>query len=286
MNSKLKGLLSSNKTLLMGILNVTPDSFSDGGEFSSLESAVHRAEKMISQGADILDIGGESTRPGAASVSASEELQRVLPILQAVKKKSSFVLISTDTNKAEVAEEVLQNGADIINSLGGFDFDDNLANVISNSGCSIMLYHIQGKPRTMQHEPNYSNVVKEILEWFEKQIKIAEKFNISKSRLILDPGIGFGKTLEHNLEILRYFSEFKSLGCELAIGVSRKSHIGKLLQEELHLKELPDAHSRLDGSLAETAVAVLAGANIVRTHDVLETKKFLAVLDRIKNQEL
>ncbi len=272
----------------MGILNVTPDSFSDGGlYFDDVAKAVARVEQMIEEGADIIDIGGESTRPGSASISPEEELKRIVPIIGAVSNKlGDKIMLSIDTYKSSVAREALREGADMINSLGGFTFDNTLADVAAASGCPMVIYHIQGEPRTMQAGSIvYRDVIDDIAVFFQKEIYFGLSKGMKREQFILDPGIGFGKTLEHNLEIIKRLHEFQRLDLPLLIGVSRKSHLGKLLQERLGLPQMPGASERLEASLAETAVAVLKGASIVRTHDVLPTVKFLTVLDALKYDE-
>lgn len=271
------------ETRIMGILNVTPDSFSDGGLYLETEKALARAKEMIEEGADIVDVGGESTRPGSEPISVKEELARVLPIVKAIKKETGKeTVVSIDTYKSAVAKACFEGGANMINSLGGFTFDADLAKVVAEHDCKIVLYHIKGQPKTMQAAPVYQDVVAEIKEFFEAQITYGVKNGIERSRFILDPGIGFGKTLEHNLEIIKRFEEFKSFGLPLMVGVSRKSHLGLILKEALGLKEIPKPEERVEAGLAEVAMAVLKGASIVRTHDVLATKKFLAVLDKLK----
>lgn len=284
----LSNKLFTKKTIVMGILNVTPDSFSDGGlYFDDFAKAVSRVEQMIGEGVDIIDIGGESTRPGSSQISPEEELRRIIPIIGIVREKlGNRITLSIDTYKSSVAREALQKGADMINSLGGFTFDNNLADVIADGNCPIVIYHIKGEPRTMQEGSIvYKDVIDDILVFFQEQIDFGISKGVKREQFILDPGIGFGKTLENNLEILKRLHEFQKFDLPLLIGVSRKSHLGKLLQEKLGLMKMPTASERLEGSLAETAVAVLKGASIVRTHDVLPTKKFLAVLDAIKNYE-
>ena len=278
---------SDKKTLVMGILNVTPDSFSDGGlYFDDIAKAVARVEQMIEEGADIIDIGGESTRPGSDPISQEEELKRIIPIIDAVSNKpGDKVMLSVDTYKSSVAKMALQAGAHIINSLGGFTFDKTLADVVATTGCPIVIYHIKGEPRTMQASIVYKDVIDEIVVFFQKQIYVGLSRGMKREQFILDPGIGFGKTLEHNVEIIKRLHEFEKLKLPLLVGVSRKGHLGKLLQQRLGLAQMPGASERLEASLAETAVAVLKGASIVRTHDVLPTVKFLAVLDAIKNDE-
>ncbi len=276
------------KTLVMGILNVTPDSFSDGGVyFDDVAKAIARVEQMVEEGADIIDIGGESTRPGSVPISPEEELKRIIPIIGAVSNKpGDKIMLSVDSYKSTVAREALQAGADIINSLGGFTFDNTLADVVASTGCPIVIYHIKGEPRTMQAGSIvYQDVIDDIAVFFQQQIDFGLAKGMKREQFIVDPGIGFGKTLEHNLEIIKRLHEFKKLDLPLLIGASRKSHLGKLLQQRLGLPQMPGASERLEASLAETAVAVLKGVSIVRTHDVLSTVKFLAVLDAIKNDE-
>ncbi len=276
------------KTLVMGILNVTPDSFSDGGlYFDDIAKAVAHVEQMIEEGADIIDIGGESTRPGSTAISLEEELKRIIPVIDAIRNKlGDPVMLSVDTYKSAVAKEALQAGAHMINSLGGFTFDNSLADVVAAFNCPIVIYHIKGEPRTMQAGSiMYSDVIVDIAEFFQKQIGLGLVRGMKREQFILDPGIGFGKTLEQNVEIIKRLQEFETLHLPLLVGVSRKSHLGTLLQQRLGLPHMPGASERLEASLAETAVAVLKGASIVRTHDVLPTVKFLAVLDALKNDE-
>lgn len=272
------------KTLLMGVLNLTPDSFSDGGEyFQNVKKAVERTKEMIEEGADIIDIGGESSRPGSEKIDAKEELDRVLPVIKAIRKEFPGTLLSIDTYKADVAKTALNAVADIINSLGGFLFDKKLADVAAHSGCPVILYHIKGEPKTMQTgEIFYKDVIEEIMTFFQEQIDYGLRKDMKREQFFLDPGIGFGKTVPQNVEIIKRLNEFKKLKLPIVIGVSRKSHLGKLLEQELHLKETPGTSERLEAGLAETAAAVLNGAVIVRTHDVAETKRFLSILDLFK----
>ncbi len=276
----------SKKTLVVGILNVTPDSFSDGGlYFDDIAKAVARVKQMIEEGADIIDIGGESTRPGSTTISPQEELKRIIPVIDAIRKQlGDKVMLSVDTYKSAVAQEALQAGAQMINSLGGFTFDNTLVDVVAAFDCPIVVYHIKGIPQTKQPEfTMYKDIIDEIVVFFQKQIFDGLSHGMKREQFILDPGIGFGKTLEQNIEIIKRLQEFEKLNLPLLIGVSRKGHLGKLLQQRLELAQIPDVSERLEASLAETAVAVLKGASIVRTHDVLPTVKFLAVLDAIKN---
>ena len=284
-NIKRKSIKLGKRTIVMGILNITPDSFSDGGSYyNNVDKALERVKKMHAEGADIIDIGGESSRPGSEQVSREEELSRVIPVIEAARNTlGEKVLLSIDTYKADVAREALVKGVNMINSLGGFIFDHDLANVAAEFACPVILYHINGKPKTMQQgKIFYTDVIADISAFFLKQINFGIRRSMSREQFILDPGIGFGKTVEQNVEIIRRLNEFAALELPLAIGVSRKSHLGELLKQDLHLSKLPEANQRLEAGLAETAIAVLNGAAIVRTHDIAQTKRFLSVLDLFK----
>lgn len=264
---------SSKKPLVMGILNVTPDSFSDGGRYVDFETAQIHAERMLDEGADIIDIGGESTRPGSSAVPVNEELKRVIPVVKRISE-SYDVLISVDTRKAEVAEAALDAGASIINDVSGFS--DDMMRLIASSGAKAVLMHSLWDPDVMQtnvQADTYSDVISDILAWAERRIDAAEDLGVKRSQLIFDPGIGFGKLSSHNLEIVRRCSELKSLGLPLLIGASRKNFIGELT------KKPPS--ERLGGSLAVVA-AVCGCADIVRVHDVTETVDLIKVLDAIR----
>ncbi len=270
----------------MGILNITPDSFSDGGLYKDKNHAVHHAEKMVQEGADIIDIGGESTRPGASEITEDEELKRVIPVIKELKKKLPHLILSIDTRKSAVAQAAVKEGCTIINSLGGFLYDERLANVAANAQVQCLIYHIKGTPKTMQKgKITYDNVIDEISQFFKNQIEIGKKAGMRDEQFIIDPGIGFGKTMEQNFAIIRHLHAFKKLQYPIAIGVSRKSHLGMLLQEQLQLDTLPSVDERLEASLAETAIAIINGATIVRTHDVLQTKKFITTLETIISNE-
>lgn len=269
------------KTKVMGILNVTPDSFSDGGNYyNNLQKAVERAKQMLEEGADYIDIGGESTRPGSENISAEEESKRVVPVILEIRKQLGMdIRLSIDTWKAEVAKNALDAGANMVNSLGGFLFDQKLAQVAAKYSCMIIVYHIKGKPKTMQEgKILYADVTKEISEFFEQQINFGEKQGVNREQFILDPGIGFGKTVEQNLEIIKNVKKFKRFGLPILIGISRKSHLGIMMKAELNIETKPA--ERLEASLAETAIAIQNGVNIIRTHDIMQTKKFLAVLEK------
>lgn len=248
------------RTVVMGVLNVTPDSFYDGGRYAEIESAVGRALQMAEEGADIIDIGGESTRPGSQPVPQEEELRRVLPVIEAVRARVD-VPISIDTTKSRVAEGALQAGACMVNDISGLGFDPRMAEVVAQAGALCCIMHIQGTPQTMQKNPQYTDVVRDISAYFEERLALAERAGIPRRNVWLDPGIGFGKTVEHNLQILRRLREFTAFGLPILIGTSRKSFIGKVLGN------LPP-EDRLEGTAATVAVAILNGANAVRVHDV------------------
>jgi dihydropteroate synthase len=261
-------------TVLMGILNVTPDSFYDGGKRFDSAKALADALEMVDSGAEILDIGGESTRPGAQPVSLEEELRRVLPVIRELRKNSN-VPISIDTYKEAVARAALDAGADIVNDISALRFDREMAALVASEKVPLILMHMQGVPRTMQVEPHYQDVVREVQDFLAERIRIAQEAGIAKRHIIIDPGIGFGKTLAHNLALLKDLGSLNSLGQPLLLGVSRKAFIGKILN-------LAGAEERLEGSLAAAVVAALSGANIVRAHDVSETHRALRVADAIR----
>jgi dihydropteroate synthase len=244
---------------VMGVLNVTPDSFSDGGQYDALERAVPRAHQMVEQGADIIDVGGESTRPGARRVPLREELRRVIPVVERLCSHLK-VPISVDTYKAEVARQALRAGAHMINDISALRFDRRLAQTVADSGAALILMHMKGSPRSMQRAPGYDDVMAEVFAFLAGQVRRAEGAGISRERLVVDPGIGFGKRVEDNLAILNRLGELLSLGLPLLVGVSRKSFIGKVL-------DLP-VEDRLEGTSAAVAMAVARGAHIVRVHDV------------------
>lgn len=260
----------ADRTYIMGILNVTPDSFSDGGEFNRLDIAVKRAKEMVDKGADIIDIGGESTRPGSDPLPLEEELERVLPVIERLSSEID-VPISIDTYKSKVGEAALEAGADIINDITGFKEEPELAKVAAEYGAPVVLMHIQGKPKNMQQNPSYEDLISEILDYLRKSIDIALEAGIAREKIIIDPGIGFGKTTEHNLEIMRRLGEFKSLGQPILLGTSRKSMIGNTL-------DLP-VDERVEGTAATVALGIANGANIVRVHDVKEMARVAKMTD-------
>jgi dihydropteroate synthase len=260
-----------NKVKVMGILNVTPDSFSDGGQFTCVDSALKKVDQMVENGVDIIDIGGESTRPGAAEVSVKDEIVRVIPLLKAIKLRFD-INVSIDTSKAEVMSEAIVHGADMINDVRALQ-NKGCFEVVAQSDIAICLMHMQGMPRTMQHNPQYSNVITDILEFFRQRIDFCERNGINKKRLVLDPGFGFGKTLAHNYEVLAQLALFKSLGLPVLAGISRKSMIGNLLNREVD--------ERLAGSLTAAIVAIQQGANIIRVHDVQESVDAINILKAV-----
>ena len=264
-----KHVFDLKRPLLMGILNITPDSFSDGGKYLTLNEALKHAHEMIEEGVDIIDIGGESTRPGSEPVSADEELKRIVPIIEALKKDSD-IAISVDTYKAEVMKEVIDMDVAMINDVYALK-QPGAIDVIKHSKVGICLMHMQGTPQTMQINPQYTNVVNEVKLFLEARANDLVSEGIDKSRMILDPGFGFGKTFEHNIELLQHLESFQSLKLPLLVGLSRKSFIRKILSGE------HDDH--LSGSIAASIFSVIKGAKILRVHDIKETKSALKVIN-------
>lgn len=261
------------KTYVMGILNVTPDSFSGDGLGGSVEAAVRRAERMVEDGADILDVGGESTRPGAEAVPLEEELRRVIPVIAALAERFP-VPISVDTYKSAVAREALRAGATIVNDISGLRFDPELAAVAAEAGAAVVVMHIQGTPRTMQQNPHYDDLMTEVCNYLQESTALAEAAGIPRAQVVLDPGFGFGKTVAHNLELLRRLRELTSYGQPILMGTSRKSTIGKVLGD------LPP-EERVEGTAATVAIAIQHGADIVRVHDVKEMARVARMTDAI-----
>lgn len=275
--SKITSIQSEfNKVQVMGILNVTPDSFSDGGQFTHFDSALKQVEQMIKNGVDVIDIGGESTRPGAVDVSVQDEIIRVIPLLKAIKSRFD-INVSIDTSKAEVMAEAITFGADMINDVRALQ-NKGCLEVVAQSNIEICLMHMQGMPRTMQENPEYNDIIGDILDFFRQRINCCEQNGIYKERLVLDPGFGFGKTLEHNYEVLAKFSQFNALGLPLLAGISRKSMIGNLLNR--------DVSDRLAGSLAAAIVAVQQGAKIIRVHDVQESVDAMRILKAVAQYKI
>jgi len=264
----------------MGILNVTPNSFFDGGRYLALEQAVAHGLRLVQSGADILDIGGESTRPGSEPVSEDEEKGRALPVVKALSSQTR-IPISIDTCKAPVAREALENGASMINDVSALRRDPEMTEVVRHYGCPIVLMHMQGTPNTMQNNPLYRDVLKEVMDFFRERLTFALGQGISREQIILDPGIGFGKRLEHNLALLKNLEQLKSLGCPIMVGASRKSFISHCAASP-EGKEIPP-EMRLPGSLSAAIWAAQAGADLLRVHDVKETRQALLLHSSIRN---
>jgi len=265
----------------MGVVNVTPDSFSDGGKFFAFDAAVAQGQKLAAEGADILDIGGESTRPFSDPVSADHEIERVVPVIE--KLASCLTIpISIDTMKAEVARRAIETGASMINDVSALRFDPAMGNVAREFGTPVVLMHMLGSPKTMQDSPAYHNLIADILDFFKDAIARAQKQGISRSKLIIDPGIGFGKTVSHNLLLIRHLQAFAALEVPILIGPSRKAFIRKLLKEEPGDDLAPDLPIVETGTQAAAAAAVFGGAHIVRVHDVARTQATIRILDAIR----
>jgi len=261
-------------TLVMGIVNVTPDSFSDGGLFFDKEAAIAHGEALAAEGADIIDVGGESTRPFSESVPAAEEIGRVVPVIEALAGRLSIPL-SIDTNKSEVARHAIEAGASMVNDIGALRLDPDMAAVVAEAGVPVVLMHMKGTPKAMQIDPHYEDVVEEVQRFLAQAIERAERAGIDRARIIADPGIGFGKTVTHNLFLIKHLSAFRTLGVPILLGPSRKSFITKILG--------PGDKCREIGTQAAIAAAVLQGADIVRVHDVKRTKQTLTLVDAIKD---
>ncbi len=273
-------LALGERTLIMGVLNITPDSFSDGGSFLDSQEAVARALELEREGADILDIGGESTRPAAAPVSAREELSRVLPLFEALRGKLR-IPISVDTQKSEVAEATLAAGAEMVNDISALRTDPQLGEVARRAHAPIILMHIRGTPRTMQRGPFARDVVRDTMTGLRQALVRARHAGLAKSRVLLDPGIGFGKSHEQNFEILARLPEFARFGCPIVIGTSRKAFLGKALAKSGEPPLPPN--ERILGTIATVTASILGGAHIVRVHDVAEIARVARVVDAIRN---
>jgi dihydropteroate synthase len=263
----------AEKPLIMGVLNVTPDSFYDGGAFFSWDRAVDHALQMAAEGADIIDVGGESTRPGSEPTPLDEELKRVIPVIEGIRRQSDISL-SIDTYKADVAREAIAAGVDMVNDISALSFDSRMTDVVAGSGTPVVMQHIKGTPRDMQVNPSYDDVVGEIKAFFIERIAFAGEHGIEEENIIIDPGIGFGKRLQDNLAIIRELGRFKELGRPILIGTSMKSFLGRIAGTDV-------LEDRVEGTLASVAISLWNGADMVRVHDVAKTKKvvlFMAAL--------
>jgi dihydropteroate synthase len=270
-------LLSEDKqSLIMGILNVTPDSFSDGGQFLNKNSAIGHALKMIEEGADIIDIGGESTKPFSSPVSLDEELSRVLPVIEDLRKETD-ICISIDTTKSEVANQALEMGASIINDVSAMEFDKKMIDIALKFDCPIVLMHMKGIPKNMQENPHYSSLISEIITYLNAQIDFVLSKGIDRKKIIIDPGIGFGKSVENNFEIINNLNQFVDLGYPVMLGASRKSFIGITL-------DVPE-DKRVEGSLAANIIGFQKGVSVFRVHDVDQTRKALTITKKIFNSD-
>lgn len=267
-----------SKTFVMGVLNATPDSFSDGGQFASADAAVRHAHQMAADGADIIDIGGESTRPATfgdkSPLPPDEEKSRVIPIIRRLARELPGIPLSIDTYKAEVARAALDTGAQIVNDVSGLTHDPAMAALVAERGAPVIIMHLLGSPRDIPLRPVYTDVVAEVIAFFNRQISAALSCGVTREQIWLDPGIGFGKTSQHNLELLRRLPEIKALGCPLVVGASRKKFLGKILG-------IKDPADRLEGTAAAVALSIAGGADIVRVHDVREMARVAKVSDAI-----
>ncbi len=259
---------------IMGIVNTTPDSFSDGGKFDKLEFALHHVHQLIADGADIIDIGGESTRPGSTPVSLKEELDRVIPLVKAIRTESN-ITISIDTTKSAVAQAALEAGADIINDISALREDKNMLEILQASRAEVVIMHMQGSPQTMQQHPTYQDVLKEVYEFLARQLEYLVENGIEQQKIIIDPGIGFGKTLEHNLTLLRNLSAFKTLGTRVLLGHSRKRFLGELTGEE-------NAAKRDSATAVTAALCASRHVDIIRVHNVAKTREALQIAEAIR----
>lgn len=270
--------LALDRPVIMGILNVTPDSFSDGGRFHGLEAAVAQGLALVNAGADILDVGGESTRPGSGTVPGAEEIARTAPVIVALRAAGVRAPISIDTRKAEVAEAALDAGAGLVNDVSGFTFDPDLAPLCARRGVPVCVMHAQGDPATMHLDPRYDDVLLDVYDWLAARIAALTAFGIAKGSIIADPGIGFGKTLAHNLALLHRISLFHGLGVPILVGASRKRFIGTI-------GAAPDVAARMPGSVAVALAALAQGVQILRVHDVAETAQALALWRAVQSGE-
>jgi dihydropteroate synthase len=267
----------SHRTHVMGVINVTPDSFSDGGQFFDKDRAIEQGLRLAMDGADLLDIGGESTRPYSKGISAEEELNRVLPVIESLKKELR-IPISIDTLKARVAREALRCGASMVNDISALRFDPDMGAVVAEAGVPVILMHMKGTPADMQRHPTYDDITSEIITFLKKAMDQAVSRGVQRDRIIVDPGIGFGKTSDHNLEILKELGRFRCLDAPVLVGSSRKAFIGQILDKK--------AHERDTGTMATVAAAVMNGAHIVRVHNVKQAAETVKIIDAIKRGKI
>ena len=267
-----KWLINPDRVLILGILNITPDSFSDGGLYLNPKKAFDKAIKLLNDGCDIIDIGGESSRPGSTPISSQEEIDRIIPVIEKIKNEVKC-LISVDTYKADVASEAIKYGANIINDITGLSYDPDMIELVVKNNTPVILMHMQNNPKNMQKNPFYHNVIDEISTFFSNQIRKLDKKGFPQHRIILDPGIGFGKTLEHNLKILKNIDIICNLGFHTLIGTSRKSFIGDILN--------CPPEKRLEGTISSNLFAITQGVKIIRVHDVLEMRRALTIFEKI-----
>ena len=275
MNINIRGeLYSLESPKVMGILNLTPDSFYDGGKFSSEKKILTHVVSMLENGMDILDVGGYSSRPGAKIISVKEEEKRVIPILKYLRKEFKDLIISVDTFRSEIARKSIQNGADIINDISAGEIDEKIMNVVAEYNIPYIIMHMKGDPQTMQKNPKYKNVLLDIFDYFEKKIRFFRKVGINHNNIILDPGIGFGKNLKHNLSILRNISIFHSLGFPVLLGISRKRFIKDVSENN-------DSKQRIGGTISSSLFAIMKGVQVLRVHDVNEVKQSIKVFNKL-----
>jgi dihydropteroate synthase len=270
-----KNYLLGERTWIMGVLNVTPDSFSDGGHYLEKEQAVERGLEMAADGADIIDVGGESTKPGSDPVPTKEEFRRVVPVLKELRKKTD-VLLSVDTNKADIARAAIDAGADIVNDVSSFRFDARMISLVAQQDVPVVLMHMKGTPKTMQLEPHYEDLLAEIKSFLKERLEVAQAYGIKKEKIIIDPGIGFGKKFQDNLILINRLSFFIDLDVPILVGVSRKSFIGKILNSP--------PQERLEGTIAASLLSIIRGAHILRVHDVKSVRRAALVAEAILNE--
>ncbi len=274
-DTRVGSLTQAPDPVLMGILNVTPDSFSDGGDFFGVEPAVAQAEKMLDEGAHMIDVGGESTRPGSDPVSPEEELRRVIPVVRGILESRPKATVSIDTYRASIAEAALDAGARVVNDVTALRGDSKMAGLIAERGCPVVLMHMLGEPKSMQRDPRYEDVVREVRDFLAGRVEHAVSAGVREENVILDPGIGFGKTLRHNLELLNNLDVFVELGFPVLVGASRKRFLGKILGSD-------DAGDRLFGTVATSVMAYERGATLFRIHDVRANKEALEVAAAVR----